>query len=459
MDSIQAQRIAAIRAKNPKQQVASSPIEHDNKQKDIVDGDKKSINALKWAGIIAAGALAVGGVAHAVRSGKFSKIQDFTSIVDTEGNKINKIGDKVLTWKDGVAFLDGKKASGLIKYKNPKGTIITLRDGVRLSTVNKEKGFNCIFDRLGRLTNKTVNVDGNKVSTVYKYDKNGLYKTITGDTETIFKYDKDGKFQKRLINGVETPFEDVGLKAKKAQTSVSENVADSAKVEQKLKPEIQEQSKVEVSEEPKIETKEAPKADEISNAEVKQQPKTEVKDTPEAEVNENLKPEVQENPKVQEQPKAEVQNEAKVDEAPKLQQEQPEILSVEERLKLADERSGDINQRIRSMKQNGVELEYRKGAVKRLKNEVKSDTVKAMSDEQIQKLLATDKTNHLDFKQLEKEFTLDELKKYSISSSGDDMPAVRLASIKLNAQANNDIVIPEKVGFLSKIKKFFTKKK
>lgn len=70
----------------------SNPI-HDNKAQNIENGNKKSMEALKWMGIIGASALAVGGTAYLIKSGKGKQAVD---IVKDKGKKtIDKVKDKL----------------------------------------------------------------------------------------------------------------------------------------------------------------------------------------------------------------------------------------------------------------------------------------------------------------------------------------------------------------------------
>lgn len=97
------------------QTVATTPVE---------DGDKKSQDILKWAGVIAAGTLAVGGTIYALKKGKTAKLKD---IKFTKGTASLKEG--------------GKKFSGVIKDTLKDGDTIkmTYKDGVLQKSVRKGK--------------------------------------------------------------------------------------------------------------------------------------------------------------------------------------------------------------------------------------------------------------------------------------------------------------------------------
>ncbi len=95
---------------------------------EVKDGDKKSMNALKWAGIIGAATLAVGGTIYAIKKGK--------------GIDIEK-----LDFQDGKAFLkkNGKEFSGKATetIKDESGNVIAIlktryTKGVAVGDVEKE---------------------------------------------------------------------------------------------------------------------------------------------------------------------------------------------------------------------------------------------------------------------------------------------------------------------------------
>ena len=106
------------------QNTTTNPV----KKEEIKDGDKKSMNALKWAGIIAAGTLLVGGTIYAVKKGKTAKLDDIkfekgTATLKEGGEKFSgtisdttKGGKKIkMTYKDGVLQSSTYKGENKIK--------------------------------------------------------------------------------------------------------------------------------------------------------------------------------------------------------------------------------------------------------------------------------------------------------------------------------------------------------
>ena len=127
----------------------------DNKQQDIEDGDKKSMDALKWAGIIAAGAVAAGGAAYAVKHGMVPKLE---MVKDEAGKITKKIGDKVLTFDKGVASLNGEKFTGAFKHN---GCTLKYKDGLLQESVKKgEGGFKKVYEYID---GKLDSVNGKKL--------------------------------------------------------------------------------------------------------------------------------------------------------------------------------------------------------------------------------------------------------------------------------------------------------
>ena len=93
----------------------------------VTGGDQKLMDSLKWAGLIAAGALVATCTIKAIKKGNIPKIE---TIKDEAGNVVHKIGEKTLTFEKGVAMLDGKKARGILNIANDKGAILTFKNGL-----------------------------------------------------------------------------------------------------------------------------------------------------------------------------------------------------------------------------------------------------------------------------------------------------------------------------------------
>ena len=143
-------------------------------QQQIEDGDKKSQDILKWAGIIAAGALLVGGTIYGIKKGKT------TSLEDIDFNK-------------GIAKLkqSGEEFSGTIKHK--------LKNGDKL-TMTYENGI------LKESTRK-----GNKAFTkTYEYDTDGKISKLVKDGRELNTAEKR-KLTKRILD--ETHERDIQIEA------------------------------------------------------------------------------------------------------------------------------------------------------------------------------------------------------------------------------------------------------
>ena len=114
------------------QHSSSDPI-HDNTARDIKDGDRKSMEILKAAGIIAAGALAVAGVVKLAKSGKGKEVIDKAkNVVKKDSSKAGKAGKKATDKaKDKVAKLE--------VLKNQKGKIVEQRINGKVLTFEVNK--------------------------------------------------------------------------------------------------------------------------------------------------------------------------------------------------------------------------------------------------------------------------------------------------------------------------------
>ena len=232
MDGIQSQKFVRSASNNVPYMYSTSPINRDNKEKDIKDGDKKSMNALKWAGIIAAGALAVGGTIYAIKKGKPLKLEKVT---DEAGKTVNKVGGKVLTYsKDEsgkiVAMLDNKKAEGILKFTTPGGATLTYKDGILHSAIKSgENGFTKIYNKKGLLTRATFFREGGKKD-IFQYVRNkktGKLLKIKNKAkgDTIFNYGSDGKFTNATRKG-ETLLSRSEIARNEASTAWADSVGD-----------------------------------------------------------------------------------------------------------------------------------------------------------------------------------------------------------------------------------------
>ncbi len=183
-----------------------------NIETEIEDGNKKSMNWLKWAGIIAAGTI---GTAYLVKSGKGKKAVDYVmnklqkgvqklEVTKDINGKVTerKIGDKLLNFVKNdkgkfIAKIDDEPANIKFIYK---GVVSTYKDGRLVSAVKRgSNGFAktyvdgllskakyydenskllsktmALFDKNGKITKlSTVSANGNIVKDIkFEYDKN-----------------------------------------------------------------------------------------------------------------------------------------------------------------------------------------------------------------------------------------------------------------------------------------------
>ena len=151
------EKIQNIQANSPSfkaNAVLPAKLTADNKEKNIQDGDKKSMDTLKWAGIIAAGALAVGGAVYAIRKGQTVNVSE----LEDKGLKIAK---------DTISK-NGEKWSGTVVSEN--GLKRIYKDGNLVKAIKEgENGFVSIFNRNSEGILEGVEKKFNKGDVIYKY--------------------------------------------------------------------------------------------------------------------------------------------------------------------------------------------------------------------------------------------------------------------------------------------------
>ncbi len=155
-------RLSQIRSKS-KLSYETPEYVYDNKESNIKSGSKKSMDLLKWAGIIAAGTI---GTAYLVKSGKGKKAVDFVmnkfekniqnlDVTNENGKTVRKIGEKVLSFVKGddgkfIAKLGDENAN--IKFIH-QGIVSTYKDGRLVSSIKRgQNGFTKIYNN-GLLAN------------------------------------------------------------------------------------------------------------------------------------------------------------------------------------------------------------------------------------------------------------------------------------------------------------------
>ena len=132
-------------------------------QQQIEDGDKKSQDILKWAGIIAAGALLVGGTIYGIKKGKTTSLEDIDfnkgiAKLKQSGEEFSgtikhklKNGDKVkMTYENGILKKSTRKGSKAFTKTYEYGTdgkiSKLVKDGKELNTAEKRKLTKRILD-------------------------------------------------------------------------------------------------------------------------------------------------------------------------------------------------------------------------------------------------------------------------------------------------------------------------
>lgn len=131
----------------------TSPIKNDTKN-EIKDGNKKSMNVLKWAGLIALGSVLLGGTIYAAQKGKTVKLSDVNfdkgiASLKESGEKFSgtisdttKGGNKIkMTYKDGVlqkSVKVGENGCTKLYNYNDKGRISTLSRNGEIRNVEEK---------------------------------------------------------------------------------------------------------------------------------------------------------------------------------------------------------------------------------------------------------------------------------------------------------------------------------
>ncbi|MBQ7286519.1 MAG: hypothetical protein IJW73_02030 [Candidatus Gastranaerophilales bacterium] len=170
---------------------ANQPVKEQTEQEkpvnqvQVENGDEKSMDALKWAGIIGAGALAAAAVTTSVIKGKGinSKYVDMQKLAKTGIAELNDEGKKAFENKKILKFIQGIGKDGSIK----KAKIVS-DDVSKLQT----------FVKNGKRFSQKATVDGKKVKLWYD-SNNKLTKTVKGGVKTTFEYGTEGATKGKLI--------------------------------------------------------------------------------------------------------------------------------------------------------------------------------------------------------------------------------------------------------------------
>lgn len=197
-----------------------------NKNYPYKNGDEKLINTLKWAGIIAAGSLAVAGIASSIKKGKIPELE---SVKDSAGKTVHKIGKKVLTFENGAPMLDGKRVNGAFSFIAKNGAVVRYKNGVLKSATNVGKdAYKKIYDSNGLLKKALIRANDGTHKIFHYRDASGkitkIKDSINGTTQ--FTYKDDGtladaiKNKKSLINPTETPPTDSTVETPPAESTV-----------------------------------------------------------------------------------------------------------------------------------------------------------------------------------------------------------------------------------------------
>ena len=123
-------------------------------QMQIKDGDEKSNDVLKYAGILATAALAIGGAAYAIKKGKSVKLENINfdkGVANLKNGKkftgtiedTLKNGDKIaMKYKDGILQESTRKGSQTFTkvYEYTDGKLAKVsKDGIQLDIENMQK--------------------------------------------------------------------------------------------------------------------------------------------------------------------------------------------------------------------------------------------------------------------------------------------------------------------------------
>ena len=173
---------------------ANQPVKEQTEQEkpvnqvQVENGDEKSMDALKWAGIIGAGALAAAAITTSVIKGKGinSKYVDMQKLAKTGIAELNDEGKKAFENKKILKFIQGIGKDGSIK----KAKIVS-DDASKLQT----------FIKNGKRFSQKATVDGKKVKLWYD-SNNKLAKTVKGGVKTTFEYGTEGANKGKLIKKV-----------------------------------------------------------------------------------------------------------------------------------------------------------------------------------------------------------------------------------------------------------------
>lgn len=157
------------------------------KPNEIEDGDRKSLDVLKWAGIIAAGTLGLKGVGYLAKNSA-AKIPNLELFGKKESTKLYKINNDVIRFENGKALLlNDTGYTGTFRHND---AFLSYKNGL-LEHAKKygKDGFNKYY-KDGKFQHGTYTLKT-------KTDKGETLKHI----HAIHFYDKDGKLIKTNRNG------------------------------------------------------------------------------------------------------------------------------------------------------------------------------------------------------------------------------------------------------------------
>ena len=382
MDAIRAQELSQMKVKAPTSETNQTQVQ-DNKEKNIKDGNKKALNILMWTGAIALGGILA---IKAIKSGKkpnANTIPQLEKVKDEAGKTINKVGDKILTFKNGIPMLDGKIVDEYFQFQTKGGAIVTYQNGKLLNAAKPgDNGFVKMYSNglLSRAKIKTA--DGTK-EIIHKHNENGkLTQIIENGKETFnFNYDNNGKLNSYTKNG-----EFLDLSKEKAQ-EVTDNTV-----------------KIDI-EEPKVEENvvEAPK-ETTKELNPQETPKIE----PEKE---QVKPTEPEKAEVKPNTGYNVQgleNAGNPDTAEKIMNAE----TLEKKLEEASKRSGNLKERLNQLDNAKKRTLADRRKIAQLRK-LDPEYISALNDKQIQGILTSQ--TEIDYELLTSTFSADELRRISIN--------------------------------------------
>lgn len=214
--SFQANTMPAKEAEQAPTLAMSNPIEN---------GDEKSMDALKWAGIIGAATLAAGAITYGVIRGKgidskYVKFDKTGKAVLNDTGK-NELG-KITKWIKGIDEAGNIKSGKVVRYAEDgsENLVTKLKDGKRISQKVLKDGKTIKFEY--NADNKLVKTVKDGITTTFEYStdeatKGKLVKKTVGNDVFTYRYDASGMSEIVKNDKEITKFTKLGKKIEKVE--------------------------------------------------------------------------------------------------------------------------------------------------------------------------------------------------------------------------------------------------